>query len=174
MVNLMNSFETWEKCRSSINGRYSSCNLACITSSKQLFNHLIQSLLSVKSISLSDISLSGYISLIYKSSFYFSLFEITNNGNCRPNIPIASIKDIHLRFSAYFIKVHFLYFKNTTLDLLAISIIYQFSVILYPSFFNVLYLYLIDYTSQTTLIFQPDLLLEINLDQVYDCISAFI
>ncbi len=99
--------------------------------SKHSCIYSIQSLLSVQPFSLSDIRSPGSNSGINQLSFHFLPFKMTNNSNCRPVVPLASINDAHFRFPAWFIKAYFWYLENTTLELHAILIIYLFSSILY-------------------------------------------
>ena len=75
-----------------------------MASSKQSYIYSIQSLLYVKSFSLSDIQSPDSNSRINQLFFYFLPFKMKNNGNRWPVVPIASISDAHSRFPAWFIN----------------------------------------------------------------------
>ena len=99
--------------------------------SKQFLISSIHSLLSVQPFSFSKILEFFIISLGYQSSFHLLFFKITNSDDWWLVVTIASIKVSPSRFPTWFINVRFWYFKNTTLELPAIPIIYLLSSILY-------------------------------------------
>ncbi len=89
----------------------------------------IHSLLFVYPFSLRDIWSSRPIFLVYQLSFHFLPLKITNKNSRRHIVLIASIKDVHFRILACFIKTCFWCFENTTLKLLSTPNIYLFSCI---------------------------------------------
>ncbi len=99
---------------------------------------------SVQLFSFSDIRSPGSNSGINQLSFHFLQFKMTNNGNRRSLVLIASINDAHFRFLAWFIKACFWYFENTTLELSVRPIIYPFLSILYVSSSKIPYSALMD------------------------------
>ena len=140
----MDSFDTLEAYPSTINSRYWPRKYDPLTGSKHYCIYSIQSLFSVQLFSLSDIRSLGSNSGINQLSVRFFPFQMTNNGNRRTVIPIASISEAHSRFLAWFIKACFWYLEKTTLELSAIPIIYLFLSILYVSSSRIPYSALMD------------------------------